>query len=756
LNDRIKYIDPNLTLFISGTDVMKKNLRPHDSLKLFFHRNLANGICLFIAAILFLATPESMAQEPGTIKQADQTINIRSSRSKTAKIIGKLRPGNRIKVNFLINNWYAVFSLNQSAANETQAMGYVFAPFLKPVSDTKNIAEKKTAPASRKQEKSGNPDKFVSIDFNNVDIRVFIKFISELTGKNFVVDQRVKGKITIISPSKISIPESYKVFESVLEIHGYSTVRAGKVIKIIPSPDARTKNISTLLKEEARSPEDKVVTQLIPLKYALPNEIKKLFAPLISKNSVILAYAPTNTLIVTDVYSNILRLLKILKNIDVEGIGQEISVIPLEFANASKLSKLLGAAFKTTVKPKKGVPLSSIKILSEERTNTIVLLASEDDTLKIKRLIKLLDKEMPRGEEKFHIYYLENATAEDLAKVLQALPSKQKANPKGKEASPVLSEKIKITADKATNSLIIMADKDDYMVLEEIIMKLDIPRAMVYIEALIMEVNTNKNFQLGTSWTALGKTDLDTKSSGFGAGFKGGMTDAGTLTNPTNFSLGVIGGAIDIMVNNTLVSLPSIGAVIQAFQTDADVNILSTPQILTTENEEATITVGENRPFQTKSAAENASETYSSYEYRDVGKTLKITPYISKDRMVRLKIDLLVSSAAEGQGDRPTTSKRTINTTVIVKDNNTVVIGGLIDDSYTDNRDKVPCLGDVPLVGALFRSTTQATVKTNLYIFLTPHVIQSPEESTKVFRMKKDHIDRVKEGKIKLYQKNRE
>ncbi len=734
---------------------MIKNLRPHDSLKLFFHRHFICSLCLFIAVSLFLATPECTAKEPGTIKQVDKNVNIRNDRSIKSKIIGQLLPGDRIKVNFLKNNWYAVFKLNQSAANEAQAIGYVFASFLKPVSDAKPVPAKKASPVDTKQANNGKPDKFVSIDFNNVDIAVFIKFISELTGKNFVVDQRVKGKITIISPSKISIPESYKVFESVLEIHGYSTVKAGKVIKIVPSPDARTKNIKTLLKEEARSPEDKVVTQLIPLRYALPNDIKKLFAPLISKNSVILAYAPTNTLIITDVHSNILRLLKILKSIDIEGIGQEISVVPLEFADASKLSKLLGSAFKTTVKSKKGAPSSSIKIMSDDRTNTMVLLATEDDTVKIKRLIKLLDKEMPRGKEKIHIYYLENATAEDMAKVLQALPSKQAATTKGKKA-PVLSDKMKITADKATNSLIIMADKDDYIVLEEIIMKLDIPRAMVYIEALIMEVNTNKNFQLGTRWTALGKTKVDTKISGFGAGFNGGMTDGAALTNPTGFSLGVIGGAIDVMIGNTMVSLPNIGAAIQAFQTDADVNILSTPQILTTENEEATITVGENRPFQTKSAASNASETYSSYEYRDVGKTLKITPYISKDRMVRLKIDLLVSSAAEGQGDRPITSKRTINTTVIVKDKNTVVIGGLIDDSYTDNRNKVPCLGDVPLVGALFKSKTQTTVKTNLYIFLTPHVIQNPEESAKVYKIKKDHIDRVKEGKIKLYPQKQE
>jgi len=179
-----------------------------------------------------------------------------------------------------------------------------------------------------KRSASAFKNREISINFNNVDIQVFIKFISELTGKNFVVDQRVRGKVTIISPGRISVKEAFKVFESVLEVHGYSSIRAGEIYKIIPSPDARTKSIETKLKEEAGSPEDKIVTQLIALRYADPVQVKRLFAPLVSKSSAVLAYPATNILIVTDVYSNIKRLLKILKIIDVPGIGREISVIP--------------------------------------------------------------------------------------------------------------------------------------------------------------------------------------------------------------------------------------------------------------------------------------------------------------------------------------------------------------------------------------------------------------------------------------------
>jgi len=633
--------------------------------------------------------------------------------------------------------------------------------------DAKAATTGKTEESSKENKVSREnreSERFVSIDFNNVDINVFIKFISELTTKNFVVDKRVKGKVTIISPAKISVKEAYKVFESVLEVHGYTAIKAGKVIKIVPSPDARSKNIETILKKEAGSPEDKVVTQLISLTYADSAEIKRLFAPLISKSSVILAYPPTNILIVTDVYSNIKRLLRILKVIDVTGIGQEISVIPLEYADATKFIKLLDSVFQTKKKPQKGDAGKVIKFVADERTNTVVVLASEVDTLRIKKLIRLMDKEVPKGKEKIRVYYLENASAEELAKVLQTLSTKQRTTAKGKKEIPVISEKIRITADKATNSLIILAEKEDYLVLEEIIGKLDIPRAMVYIECLIMEVNTDRAFNLGTEWIAGDEKSYKDKDLVYGGGFSGGATggDPGyTSVMPTNpltgtkvpaplppgFSLGVFGEAIEL----NGIFFPSLGAVIQAYQKDKDVNILSTPQILTTDNKEAKITIGKNIPFQTRSAAEGVTETYSSFEYRDVGIMLKITPQISKDRMVRLNISQEVTRLESTTEFRPTTLKRAIDTTVIVKDNSTVVIGGLIDDSFSETEYKVPCLGDIPLFGWIFKSKAKARDKTNLFVFLTPHVIENPAEAEEIYSKKKDQIDNVKEDKIKMY-----
>ena len=604
------------------------------------------------------------------------------------------------------------------------------------------------------------PDRFITIDFNNVDIIVFIKFISELTGTNFVIDQRVKGKVTIISPSKISLQEAYKVFQSVLEVHGYTTVKAGELIKIIPSPDARTKSIETLLREETGSPEDKVVTQLIPLQYADSTRIKRLFTPMISKSSVILDYPPTNILIVTDVYSNIRRLMRILKAIDIEGIGLELSVIPLEYAVATKLVKLLDQVFKARKKPKKGEPVSDIRFVADERTNIIVIYASEDDGYRVKRLISLLDKETPRGKEKIRVYYLENAIAEELAKVLQDLPTKTSGATKGKKA-PVVSEGVRITADKATNSLIIMAGKEDYQVLEDIIKQLDIPRAMVYIESLIMEVNVNMGFSLGVQWRALGEVSYNDREGAFGGAFSGGRDaiDEQTIAEPGsgNFALGVIHGAIDIVTSQGTITVPNITAIVQALESERDVHILSTPQILTTDNEEATIVVGRNVPFRTRSTQiEGTAQTFSSFEYRDVGLTLKITPHISKDRMVRLNISQELTALTEDPEEsdfRPTTLKRTIDTTVIVEDGNTIVIGGLIDDTFTIRETGVPCLSNIPWLKWLFKSQTKSNEKTNLFVFLTPHVVKSHIEAEAIYRKKKENIDTVKEGRIKLYDK---
>ena len=610
------------------------------------------------------------------------------------------------------------------------------------------------------ERKESTQQRFISIDFNDVDIRVFIKFISELTNENFIIDNRVKGNVNIISPGKITVEEAFKVFESVLEVNGFAVIRSGEISKIIPTPLARTKNVETRINNIPGMAEDKIVTQLIPLKYADATAIKTLFKPLVSRGSVILPYSPTNTLIITDVYSNIKRLIKIINAIDVKDVGRQISIIPVEHADAVKLEKTLNTLFQVKRVPGKKVgPEQGIKFVADQRTNTILILANEFDTEKIKELIALMDKEVPKSDAKIRVYYLENAKAEELATVLQSLSGNQPAQDKGKKSAPVVSDKVKITADKATNSLIIMADKDDYQVLENVIKTLDIPRPMVYIEALIMEIRDTDDFSLGVEWmTTASAGSIGGSPTGLYGGYTKESPEIGisalptisnnVLTAPGGFAMGIMAEAITIGG----ITFPNLGAAIKALRKNEQVQIISTPQILTTDNEEAEISVGENIPYKVSTGTTSADVNYENFEYKDVGVTLKITPQISQGRFVRLniyqKVEKLKSTPDNTQ---PTTLKRTAQTTVVVKDAATVVIGGLIGEDLNSTDYEVPCLGGIPYAGKLFQSASRAGVRTNLYIFLTPHIIQNPAEADIIYQKKHKQILDVKEKTINLY-----
>jgi general secretion pathway protein D len=630
--------------------------------------------------------------------------------------------------------------------------------------DNRGPSVRNAAEAADTKKDNKEQDDYITIYFNNVDIVEFIKYISELTGKNFIIDSNVKGKITILSPTKITIKEAYKVFESVLEVNGFTIVESDAITKIVPMTEARSKDIETKLREEPIDPDDRLVTQIIPLKYANPEEIQKVLSGLISKNSLIVSYAPTGMLIITDVLSNINRLIEIVDAIDVEGTGEMISVIPLEHAGAESMAKSLTSIFKTTT-AKTAKEASSIIIVGDTRTNSLIISASEVDTLRIKKLINLLDKEAPKGEGDIHVYYLQNANAEELAKVLTAIPKEKTTTTTAAsaETTVVLSKDVQIIADKATNSIIITANKEDYLVLEDIIQKLDIPRKMVYIEALIMEVSMIKKFELGVQWYG-GKPAGELADNDIGV-FSGSnpsdtsilpsvtVTTEGTakVNLPTGFSLGVLGDTITIGG----LTFPSIAAVVRAYATDSDVHILSTPQVIALDNEEAEITVANNIPYLTRLEASQTGGTtysnyYNNYEYKDVGVALTITPQINQERFVRLKIDQTVSQVLSQEAGRPTTLKREAKTTVVIKDNQTIVIGGLIDETKNNTKYKVPLLGSIPILGNLFRSNTSSVDKKNLYIFITPHIVENPAEAEKLYEDKKGQIEMIQEGVISM------
>ncbi|MDD3815622.1 MAG: secretin N-terminal domain-containing protein, partial [Desulfocapsaceae bacterium] len=295
-----------------------------------------------------------------------------------------------------------------------------------------------------KQSQDKTSERFITIDFDNVDIRLFIEYISELTGKNFVVDKAVRGNVTIISPTKISEDEAYQLFESVLEVNGFTTVPAGAISKIMPASRALSQNIKTLSTGSPSHPEDKIVTQIIPLRYTTPDEMKKVLAPLVSKTSVVIAHTQSGMLIITETLSNIQKLLTIIEAIDVPLTDEEIAVIPLDHASATVAATAINTIFQQAPGPKGAKSLSTIKIVAYEPINSLILVASPIDVVRIKHLITLLDTEMKQSEGNIHVVYLQHATAKDLAKVLTALPGQQSTDPAKKGETPTISKDVKI------------------------------------------------------------------------------------------------------------------------------------------------------------------------------------------------------------------------------------------------------------------------------------------------------------------------
>jgi len=595
----------------------------------------------------------------------------------------------------------------------------------------------------------GSSHRYVTIDFNDVDINLFIKYISELTGKNFVVDRSVKGKVTIISPTRISEDDAYRVFESVLEVHGYTTVPSGSIVKIVPAVQARSKSIATIRQGESVMAEDKVVTQIIPLAHSDPNELKKILAPLVSKTSVVIAHSQSGMLIITDVLSNIKRLLEIIKVVDVPSVGEELVILPLEHASAVNVGKSVSQLFLRSAR--KGVRPETVKIIPYERTNSLIVFAARSQINKIRDLLSQLDSEVPRGGGKIHVYYLQHANAEELVKVLTNLPSRT-GGVKGKVAkTPLLSTDLKVTADPETNALIITAEREEYMVLEDVIKKLDIPRRMVYLEALILEVSVDREFKVGVEWGGAGTfaDETGTVASGFSGSeppysLLQAVSDPATAL-PGGFTLGVLKKGIEIGGMH----FPDIGAVLNAFQNDSDINIIATPQILTTDNKEASLVVGENVPYITSlnSSTTGSTQDYTNYEYKDVGTTLKITPQINQADLVRLEIGVEVTklkSAADVT--TPTTFKRTADTTVVVHNEETVVIGGIIGQDTSSGENKVPLLGDIPLLGWMFKNHANSLKKTNMFIFITPHIVESSPELAALYYKKRDVMEYVQKG----------
>ncbi len=671
-------------------------------------------------------------------------------------------------------------------------------------------------------------DGLVSLDFVDADIRDVIKAISEMTHKNFLIDKSVQGKITIISPTKVTPEEAYEIFLSILDVNGYTVVKSGKIYKIIPKEDARKEALS--LYEVPPPPSEAFVTQLVPLEHVSATEIANTFRDMVSKGGAMTAYVPSNTLIITDTASNIRRLLTIIKKLDVEGTEQDIVVIPLKYAPAELLAEQILALFEeeTTTSRRRVIPTTRrgsirsrqetseskpavTKIIPDTRTNSLIVSANRLGLQRIRELVKLLDVPIPGGEGKIHVIYLQNADAEELTATLQALfggggvaPSRggtSRSKTKGRTSgarsglgsasgissagglSSLLSTAglssagrtsgtsgrgtvaaeleggIRIAADPATNSLLIFASNRDFQILKEVIEKLDIPRRQVFVEALIVEVSLDKTRELGLEF----RTPLNPESEGtqfFGGTGFGGIQQA--QQNPLGFS-GLALGAVNGTITFGGQTYPNIGALFRALQSDKDVNVLSTPTILTMDNQEAEIVVADNIPFVTGQIFTPGFEgPTTTIERQDVGIKLQLVPQISEGDYVKLTIYQEVSNVTESPEGLSaaqvgvTTSKRSASTTVVVKDGQTVVIGGLIKDYTQLAEQKVPLLGDIPIIGYLFKSHKKRVNKTNLLIFITPHIVRDARDMADVTKSRYQKMEKFKERNSVIEPKGRE
>ncbi len=647
-----------------------------------------------------------------------------------------------------------------------------------------------------------DPPGLISLNYPNADITDVIAAIAAATKKNFLYDDRVRGTVTVLSTECISAEEAYRVFESILQVKGFTTVQGpGGILKIIPVRDAKESPIETLPESERVPNRDLYITRLIPLRFIKADAIANALRPLVSKDANMVEYLPTNTIILTDSAANVRRLLTIIDQIDVETYQEQIKVIPIEFADAGTLAEQLseifggqvtgaGGAPRPVQRARRATPVAQVpaagdsgalgeqgqpRFITDDRTNSLIVIAPGATIARVERTIALLDYKR-RGSGKIHVYRLQNADSEEMAATLAALAGSgggggggiQRTSTTGALGGAVpgagvggavasFEDGAKITADAPTNSLIIQASAEGYSTIKEVIEALDTRRPQVMVEALIMEVDVTDSTDLGSAWlyTAVngGRGSNRTGEDGItGIGSGQGAASLPNLSDPTalglaglanDFTAAILGKTITVDPDGagplTARTIPVIQAVLTAAAFNSDLNIISAPVVLTADNKEAQIVIGQEIPVPTSklqtptttTTGQNQSQftTSSNIERQNVGVTLRVTPQISEGDSVRLEIfqeisDVVAGTAISDLG--PTTTKRTIDNTVYVSDGEAVMVGGIVSEALDKSESKVPWLGDIPILGWAFKSTSHSTRKVNLVVILTPRIVRNP------------------------------
>ncbi len=565
----------------------------------------------------------------------------------------------------------------------------------------------------------------VTLNFSDADLVAVINSVSQITGKNFIIDPRVKGKVTVVSSKPLNEDEVYNVFLSILQVHGFATVPTDNAIKIIP--DATAKQNSTPLTNRRSTPGDQLVTRVLKINFINAAQLVPILRPLVAQQGHLAAYSATNVLIVSDRASNIRRIERIIASIDRE-TDSDIEIIKLKHAFAAEVVRLLTSLNAATTPGQKAVT-TGVKFSADERTNSILLSGDKTSRLKYRAIISSLDSPV-ESSGNTHVIYLRYADAKNVAEILgnvgrEAIKAEAKSAVNTKSASTPGS--ISIQADETSNALVISAPASIFPSLRSVIQQLDIARAQVHIEAIIAEVSLTTSNELGVQWLIDGGDNRPVLVSQFDSPSIGGLA-TGTETIGSGLTLG-----LGDLSNSGL----SFITMIRALSTDSETNLLSTPSIVTLDNEEAEIVVGKNVPFVTGETASTDStgavtNPFRTIERQDVGISLKVKPQINEGNTITLAIEQEVSTVDEtavaGAVDL-TTSKRLIKTNVQLEDGELLVLGGLIEDRVVDVENKVPGLGDIPILGALFRSTIKSKIKTNLLVFIRASIIKDPNKA---------------------------
>ncbi|MCK5876206.1 MAG: type II secretion system secretin GspD [Candidatus Marithrix sp.] len=579
-----------------------------------------------------------------------------------------------------------------------------------------------------------------------MDIKSFIEIISKETGKTFIVDPRVKGKITVVSSKPMDEQQIYDVFLSILSVHGFTAIPSGSIIKVIPENLAKSQDSPVLPIDKPPVDGSSFITQIIEIKHISAAQLIPLLRPLIRQQGHLVAYPNNNNLVIYDNANNVNRLLKIISRID-KPTDEDIEMLVLEHATAVEIVRVISNLEHDKTK--------TTNIIADTRTNTVLISGSKATRLRLRTIVTHLDTPMQNtGNTK--VIYLRYAQAKDLVGILKGInSSNEKLDKLTAEANTV-----NIQADENTNSLIITATPKELQNIQSVIRQLDIRRAQVLVEAVIAEVSSDMVRELGVQWWLYG--DKGTRPIGAAnfdnIGSKISDLAASSYQGSSNIPTIGIGSSLGIGTF-TDSGLLNFGLLLQALDADTDTNVLSTPSLLTLDNQEAEIVVGQNVPFVTgqytnSGSANNVGNPFQTIQREDVGIKLKVRPQINEGNTVKLEIEQEVSSISRSSSASDiVTNKRNIKTTVIVEDNNMIVLGGLIDEELQQTIKKVPGLGDMPIIGGLFRSKSTKKVKRNLMVFLRPTIVRDTDSENIISSDKYSYM-RIKQLEQKLKQPN--